>query len=62
MPDLEPLQDKPADEETHYWICKDDEEDEATICAMLSSEEDSYKAIKQRLHCGGAYMEEIIDD
>jgi len=61
MPDLKPLQDMPTDEDIHYWTHRDDEEDEATVCAMLNSE-DPQEAIKQRLYCGGAYMEEIIND
>jgi len=59
--DLKPLQDMPTDKDIHYWTHGDDEE-EATVCAMLSAEEDPYEAIKQCLHCGGAYVEEIIDD
>ncbi len=62
MPDLKPLQDMPADEEIHYWTHGDDEEDKATVCAMLSAEEDPYEAIKQCLHCKGAYVKEIIDN
>jgi len=61
MPDLEPLQDMPIDEDVHYWTHRDDEEDKATVCAMISAEEDPYEAVKQHLYCGGAYMEEIID-
>ncbi len=62
MPDLTPLQDMPMDKDLHYWMYGDDEEDETTVHAMLSTEEDPHEAIKQRLHCGGAYVEEIIDD
>ncbi len=61
MPDLKPLQDTPMDEDIHYWTHGDDEEDEATIMAMLDTK-NPQEAIKQRLHCGGAYIEEIIDD
>ena len=59
MPDLEPLQSMPIDEDIHYWTYRDDEEDEATVHAMLSAEEE---AVKQCLHCGGVYIKEIIDD
>ncbi len=57
MPDL-----KPTDEDIHYWTHGDDEEDEATVRAMIEAAEDPEEALKQRLHCGGAYVEEIIDD
>jgi len=67
IPDLLPLQDMPTDKDIHYWTHREtDEEDEATVCAMLDAQEeadsDPQEAIKQRLHCGGAYVEEIIDD
>ncbi len=62
MPDLEPLQDTPTNEERHYWTHRGDEEDEATVRTMLNDGEDPYEAIKECLHCGGAYVEEIIDD
>jgi len=29
---------------------------------MIEDAEDPEEALKQRLHCGGAYVEEIIDD
>ncbi len=65
MPDLKPLQDTPTNEDIHYWTHGDDDEDneadKATIRAMLYTK-DPQEAIKQRLHCGGAYIEEIIDD
>ncbi len=65
IPDLKPLQDMPTDEDIHYWTHGEDE-DETTVCAMLDApeeaDEDPQEAIKQRLHCGGAYVEEIIDD
>ncbi len=51
MLDLKPLQDMSTDE--------DDEE--ATVRAMMDAE-DPYEGFKQHLHCGGAYIEEIIDD
>jgi|SRR6266702_2936615 len=63
--DLEPLQDTPTDEDVHYWTHGDDEEDKTTVRAMLDAEEwaeDPSEAIKQCLHCGGAYVEEILDD
>jgi len=62
MPDLEVLQDMPTDQDIRYWMHRDDEEDEATICTMQNTKEDPYEVTKQHLHCGGAYMEEIIDD
>jgi len=61
LPDLKPLQDTPTSEDIHYWRHRDDEEDEATVRAILDAE-DPQEALKQRLHCGGAYVEEIIND
>ncbi len=64
IPDLKPLQDVPTEEDIHYWMHGDDEEDkkdEATVRAELYTE-DPQEAIKQCLHCGGAYVEEILDD
>ena len=61
LPDLLPLQDMPTDEDLHYWAHRDEEEDEATVRAMLYGE-DPQEAIKQHLHYGEAYVEEIIDD
>ncbi len=61
IPDLKPLQDMPTDEDIHYWTHRDDKEDKATIMAMLDTE-DPQEAIKQCLHCGEAYVEEIIND
>src|SRR6266702_4857289 len=60
--DLEPLQDVPTDEDIHYWTHGEDEEDEATVRAIIEGAEDPEEAFKQRLYCGGAYVEEIIDD
>ncbi len=60
--DLEPLQDAPTDEDIRYWTRGDDKEDEATVRAMIEDAEDPEEALKQRLHCGGAYVEEIIND
>ncbi len=60
--DLEPLQDTPTCEDLYYWTHGDDEEDEATVRAMIEAAGDPYEAVKQHLHCGGAYIEEIIDD
>ncbi len=63
--DLEPLQDTLMDEDIHYWIHGDDEEDEATVQATLEGEDylsDPQEALKRRLYCGGSYVEEIIDD
>jgi len=61
IPDLKPSQDMPTDEDIHYWTHRDDEEDEDTVCAMIDAK-DPQEAIKQCLHCGGAYVKEIIDD
>jgi len=61
IPDLKPLQDMPTDKDIHYWTHGDDEEDKATVRAMLDAK-DPKEAFKQRLHCGGAYIEEILDD
>ena len=60
--DLEPLQDRLTDEDIRYWTHGDDEEDEATVRAMIEAAEDPQEAMKRRLHCGGAYVEEILDD
>ncbi len=65
MPDLMPQQDTPTDEDIHYWTHGSDEEDEATVRAVLEGEkylDDPQEALKRCLHCGGAYVEEIIDD
>ncbi len=59
--DLEPLQDRPTNEDIHYWTHRDDKEDEDTVRAILDAE-DPQEAFKRRLHCGGAYVEEIIND
>jgi len=61
IPDLMPQQDMLTEEDVHYWRYRDDEEDKATIQTMLY-EEDPQEAIKKRLNCGGAYVEEILDD
>ncbi len=61
MLDLIPQQDMPTDEDVHYWTHRSDEEDaedKATVRDMLEPQE----AFKQCLHCGGAYVEEILDD
>ncbi len=52
----------PTDEDIHYWTRGDDEEDKATVRALIEAAEDPEEALKQRLHCGSAYVEEIIDD
>jgi len=62
MPDLVPQQDTPTEEDVYYWTHEDDEEDEATVRAMIEAADDPQEAFKQRLHCGGAYVEEILDD
>ena len=59
--DLTPQQDVPTDEDIHYWTHGDDDEDEATVCAIIDAD-DPQEAFKQRLHCGLAYVKEIIDD
>ena len=46
----------------YYWTHGNNEEDEATVRAMIEATEDPQEAFKQRLHCGGAYVEELIDD
>ncbi len=58
--DLEPPQDTPTDEDIHYWTHGDDKEDAAIVHTMLEVKEDPYEAVKQCLHCGGAYVKEII--
>ncbi len=55
-------EDMPNEAEKHLWTHGDDEEDEATVRAMIEAAEDPDEAFKQRLHCGGAYVEEILDD
>ncbi len=65
LQDLEPLPDVPTDEDIHYWTHGDDDEDEATIRAILDADEyaeDPGEAFKQRLHRGEAYVKEIIND
>ncbi len=57
-----PLEDVPTNEDVHYWRHGDDEEDEATVHTMIEATEDPQEAFKQRLYCGTAYVEEIIDD
>src|SRR6266702_1814642 len=52
MLDLKPLEDMPTDEDRHYWMHGDDEEDEITVRAMLDAEDP----------CGRANIEEITDD
>ncbi len=61
LPNLKPLQDMPTDEDIRHWRHGDDEEDEATVQAILDAE-DPQEAFKQCLHCGGAYVEMILDD
>jgi len=61
LPDLMPLHNMVTEEDLHYWKYGDDEEDEATIQAILDAE-DPQETIKQRLYCGGTYVEEILDD
>ncbi len=40
----------------------EDDEDEVTVRALIEAAEDPEEALKQRLHCGVAYVEDIIDD
>ena len=50
----------PNEAEECLWTHGDDEEDEATVRAIIEAAEK--EAFKQRLHCGSAYVEEVIDD
>ncbi len=52
----------PTKEDIHYWTHGDDEEDEATVHAIIEDAEDPEEALKKRLYCGGAYVEEILDN
>ncbi len=52
----------PNEAEECLWTHGDDEEDEATVRDMIEAAEDPEEAFKQRLYCGLAYVEEIIDD
>ena len=61
LQDLNTTQDMPNEAEIHHWTHGDDEEDETTVRAILDAE-DPQEAFKQRLHCGGAYVEEILND
>ncbi len=54
------IEDMPNKAEKRLWTRGDDEEDEATVHALIEAAED--EAFKQRLHCGGSYVEEILDD
>src|SRR6266702_1157373 len=62
LEDLDDIKDTPNKAEERLWTHGDDEEDEATVRAMIEAAEDPDEAFKQRLHCGSAYVEEIIDD
>jgi len=62
LEDLDTIEDMPNEAEVHLWTHGDDEEDEATVRAMIEAAEDPDEAFKQRLHCGGAYVKEILDD
>ncbi len=66
MPDLELPQDMPTDEDVHYWTHGDDEEDEATVRAIVyereEADEDPQEVIKRRIHYEGTYVDEITDD
>jgi len=69
LQDLDTTQEMPNEAEVHLWTHGDD--DEETVCAMLDALEvaeepedakDPHEAFLQRIHRGGAYMEEILDD
>ncbi len=61
--DLTHEEDMPTAEEMRLWTYgEDDREDDETVHAMLDDAEDPQEAFKQHLHCGGAYVEEILDD
>ena len=62
LEDLDTIEDMPNEAEVHLWTHGDDVADEATVRAMIEAAEDPDEAFKQRLHCGGAYVKEILDD
>ncbi len=62
LEDLDIMEDMPNKAEERLWTHGDDEEDKATVRALIEDAEDPDEAFKRRLHCGGAYVEEIIDD
>src|SRR6266702_4126075 len=62
LEDLNTAEDMPNEADRQLWTHGDDEEDEATVRALIETAEDPEEAFKQRLHCGSAYVEEIIDD
>jgi len=60
--DLSPQEDELTNEDIHYWTHRDDEEDKTTVRAIIEAAEDPGEAFKQRLSCGGAHVEEILDN
>ncbi len=62
LEDLEIMEDPPNMADRRLWTHGDDEEDEDTVRALVEDAEDPDEAFKERLHCSGAYVEEIIDD
>jgi len=62
LEDLDITEDMPNEAEERLWTHGDDEEDEATVRAVIEAAEDPEEAFKQRLYCGSAYVEEIMDD
>ena len=65
LEDLDIIEDMPNEAEECLWTHgddEDDEEDDTTVRNMIEAAEDPEEAFKQRLYCGLAYVEEIIDD
>jgi len=69
LQDLTITEDTPNEAEIHLWTHGED--DEEMVRVMLDAPEDAeepedakdpQEAFKQRLYCGGAYIERIIDD
>ncbi len=57
-------QDMPTEVDIHYWTHGDDEEDEATVCRMLTAKElaeDPAEGTKQWLYQGEGHVT-MIDD
>ncbi len=71
LKDLDHTEEMPSEADICLWTHGDDDEDSKTVCTILEepenakepedTKEDPYEAIKQCLHCGGAYVKEIID-
>src|SRR6266702_7484370 len=62
LEDLDIIENMPNEAEERLWTHGDDEEDEATVRDLIEAAEDPEEAFKQRLDCGSAYVEAIIDD